>query len=84
MTIPIQEIEDKLCTFIQVDLLEETQKIHPDTPLLEIGLDSLSIIEILLYSERVFQVKLPDRIMTKENLQSVRHFSVCVQRHMHD
>lgn len=84
MNVPINEIEAKLCTFIEVDLLEETHQIHPDTALLEIGMDSLSIIELLLYSERVFQINLPDQIMTKENLQSVRHFAICIKRYMHD
>lgn len=84
MNVQLHDIEAKLCTFIEIDLLEETHKIHPETPLLEMGIDSLSIIELLLYSERTFQLNLPDQIMTKENLQSVRHFAICIKSYMHD
>ncbi|MBK7344580.1 MAG: acyl carrier protein [Saprospiraceae bacterium] len=80
----MNDIEQKLCNFIEYDLLEEAHRISPDTPLLETGIDSLSIIEILLFAERTFHTTLPDSILTKENLQTVSHFAQCIYPYLHD
>jgi len=81
MSIEIQIINSALCKFIGENLVAEGIEVHPDTTLDHLGLDSFSIIEIILYIERKFGIELPDGALTKENVFSVATLSECVIKH---
>jgi acyl carrier protein len=48
------------------------EDLEPDSPLLELGIiDSFSLAELVTWCERQFQIRIPERELTPENLESV-------------
>ena len=75
-------IADQLCDFIRTNLTGEGVEVTADTPFEKLGLDSFSIIEIILFIERKYGVTIPDKELNKENLFSASSLGSCVQTHI--
>lgn len=75
-------ISNSLITFIKENLLAENINITSETSFESLGLDSFSIIEIILFIERKFGLELPDRALTKENVYSASALALCVQQYL--
>jgi len=73
----VQELEKELCGFVKENLLAEKVEIQPETILASVGLDSFSMIEIVLFLERKFGIELPDETLTPENIKSVSALCKC-------
>lgn len=71
------EIEAALITFLQESVVAEGVQIAPETVLRDVGIDSYSVIEMVLFIERRFGVVLPEEKLIPENLQSVRALARC-------
>ena len=78
----LDSIRAALCEFIRNNLAAPGVTVQADTPLSELGLDSFSIIEIVLFIERNYQLSLPDEALNKENLYSAGTVAVCVRHYM--
>ncbi len=78
----LDSIRAALCEFIRNTLVAPGVTVQADTPLGELGLDSFSIIEIILFVERNYQLSLPDEALNKENLYSAASMAACVRRYM--
>jgi acyl carrier protein len=78
----IQTIRKELCYFISANILAEGVKVENDTILSNIGVDSFSVIEIILFIERKFGVIIPDESLVPENLKSVGALADCTFRHL--
>ncbi|MCB1936105.1 MAG: acyl carrier protein, partial [Nitrosomonas sp.] len=63
-------IAENICLFIRSNLVAEGIEVTPSTPLTRIGLDSFSLIEIILFVERQYQLQLPADALTQENINS--------------
>ena len=70
-----------LIEFIKTNLVAEGVEVTPETPFEKLGLDSFSIIEIILFIERKYGVTISDKELNKENLYSVSSLAKCVQNH---
>ncbi len=70
-------IESELCNFIKENLVAENIDILPETDLAVLGLDSFSLIEIVLFLERKFEIELPDEVLTTENVRTAKNISAC-------
>jgi len=70
-------LEKEICSFIQSELVAKEIVVEPGSFLSEIGLDSFSKIEIVLFLERKFGIELPDEILTPENIESPSSLSKC-------
>lgn len=57
--------------FIETNILTDNLQISEDTVLQEIGLDSFSIVEIILFIERKFDLLLPDELLVPETFTSL-------------
>ncbi len=76
------ETEKKeLCTFISENILAGEVPVQNDTVLSDIGVDSFSIIEIILFIERKFGVVIPHESLTPENLVSVNALVDCMNKY---
>ena len=75
-------ISNSLIIFIKENLLAENVNITAETPFESLGLDSFSIIEIVLFIERKFGLELPDGALTKENVYSASSLARCVQYYL--
>jgi len=78
----IKNICDELLSFIKANILDSAAIIEPDTPFSEAGLDSMSIIEIVLFIERKYGVSITERDLTVENLKSARSLAECTFKHL--
>ena len=71
------EIANGICNFVKENLVAAGVEIKPETSLTTLGLDSFSIIEIVLFLERKFKIALPDEALTPENIASPNAMAVC-------
>lgn len=76
------EISLELCKFIAENLIAPNVKVEPEVPLETLGLDSFSIIEIILFIERRYGLTLPDHELTKENIYSPDSLAKCVVKYI--
>jgi acyl carrier protein len=76
----LEVIQNDLLKFLRESILSEQVQLDPTTRLNSLGIDSFSLIQILLFIERHFQVKLPDSALTQENLMSVAAIALCVHK----
>ena len=76
----IAEIENELLLFIRTSVLDSGVSIEKDTAFRQLGIDSLSIIAIVLFIERKFGVRLPEEELVPENLGSVNAVAACCVR----
>jgi acyl carrier protein len=75
-------IKKELCAFISENILAGGVAVEPDTVLSDIGVDSFSLIEIILFIERKFGVAIPHESLTPENFTSVNALADCMAEHM--
>jgi acyl carrier protein len=71
MSPSIDTISKELTSFISTNILAQGVYLTPETPLGNLGVDSFSVIEIVLFIERKFGVVIPDESLTPENLKTV-------------
>lgn len=76
------EISDSLIEFLKSKILAEEVDLQYDTELPDIGVDSLSIVEITLFIERKFGLVLPFEELNSETIGSVGALTECCQRLM--
>ena len=67
----------ELHKFIELSILAEGVEIKNNTFFKDIGIDSYSVIEIVLFIERKFGVALPDKELTPDNLKSIASLATC-------
>jgi acyl carrier protein len=66
-----EEIEDKLRQGIASITSRDKSSIAVETPLHEMGIDSLSFVEILVFIEKSFNLRLIELDLTKKDLETV-------------
>ena len=77
-SLPLQTIEDRLCTEIQVLLALEPGGIHPETTLQSLGMDSLRLVSLLIAVEKTFGINLMKAGLKREALRSVRSLAAAI------
>lgn len=73
----IATISKELSNFISTNILAQDVLLTPETSLGNLGVDSFSIIEIVLFIERKYGVVIPDENLTPENLKNVSSLAAC-------
>ena len=71
-------IAEQLCQFARANLVADGANINEHSPLAEAGIDSFSLVELLLYSERSFGIAVPESHLTHENLMSLSSLAHCI------
>ena len=66
------EIEKTLIGEIATILSRDPAAIRPDLPLHGLGMDSMSFVEILVFIEKTFDLKLIESGLTREDFQTVQ------------
>jgi len=74
---------EKLRIFIFQELvyIEDPDSFGENDDLLEAGLDSMSIMRLILFIESEFGVVLPDDELAPENLQTLGKLEAWIRRH---
>lgn len=66
----IEVIKEKLISYIAELLGIERTEISPEDELAALGMDSIRLVEILIFVEREYGIKLMDAGLSREALQS--------------
>jgi acyl carrier protein len=67
----IQQIEADIINFLQKNILAENVSLKADMVLRDVGVDSFSIVEIILFIERKYGLIIPDQYLIPDNFKSV-------------
>ena len=74
----IQAIENAIIKFLRSNILAEGVELNAHTVLREIGIDSYSIVEIVLFIERHYNYVVPDTHLKPEHFVTVNTISEMV------
>ncbi len=74
----VTTIRHELIEFLRNNIIAEGIEFDHRRKLSSLGIDSLSLVEILLFVERRFGVRIPDSHLTRSNLQTVSALADCV------
>ena len=77
-----QEIETALRNEIAVILSLQPSEVAPERPLHDLGIDSMSFVEILLFIERTFNLKLIRSGLTREDFGTIQSLARRVEREL--
>ncbi len=73
-----ESIIGEIKKYIENNILAEDIRIEADTNLKEIGIDSFSIVEIILFIERRFGVAIPDEKLVPDNFKTLQALAATV------
>lgn len=74
-----ESIEKEIIHFLESNILSEGIKIYPDSSLRDVGIDSFSIVEIILFIERKYNVIVPDHKLIPDNFKTIRTIAITVK-----
>lgn len=72
-------IAQALCEFIQEEIVGDDVDISIDSPLADFGVDSFSLVSILLFVEREYEVNVPLESLTPEHTATPLAFAARIQ-----
>ncbi len=75
-------LAQELCRYIKSNIVDNSIQVLPDTPFGKLGIDSLSIIELVLFLERKFKIILPEQELIPENFISANTLADCAMRYV--
>lgn len=67
-----QQIEKDIIHFLETNIVNEKCSIPADQSLRDLGIDSFSIVEIILFIERKYGKVIPDEQLLPENFKTVQ------------
>jgi len=67
----VRDVEKKLVEEIAIILCSDPSAIKPDVPLPSLGLDSMGFVEILVFVEKTFGMRLIESGLTREDFQTI-------------
>ena len=76
-----QLICDELLKFLKASVLAEGVEVEKETLFKDLGVDSYSVIEAVLFIERKFGVALPDKALIPDNLKSIQSLANCTMNY---
>jgi acyl carrier protein len=77
-----QDICNELIGYVKSNIAHSSILIKKETPFNQIGLDSSSIIELVLFIERKFNVSIPEGDLVPDNLKSVEALARCTYKYI--
>ncbi|UXP33044.1 acyl carrier protein [Reichenbachiella agarivorans] len=72
-----EQIKSDLIEFIKSEILDASIEIDADTPLSDAGVDSFSVIELVLFLERKHGITIQEKDMLPQNFKSVASLAQC-------
>lgn len=67
--VSLQEVKSRLLAFLGTEIFDPAVQIKEDTDLLQAGLDSLSLLQILLFVENSFKLRIPESEIREERIR---------------
>jgi len=72
MTLNAKQVEERLIRRIAAILSVDVVKIKPEAELHTLGVDSLSFVELLVFIEQEFKIKLMESGLAREDFRTIR------------
>lgn len=69
-----------LIQFLKANVLGEGVEIAGNTPFIEIGIDSVTVIELVMHIDDEFGIDIPPNDLTEENMSSIDSLASCAMR----
>ena len=76
--LPLKDIELRLTRELASILSVDESAIKPDTPLHSLGVDSMSFVEILVFIEKTFHLRLIESGLSREHFATLRSLAACI------
>ena len=77
-----ESIAAELQKFVEKSITDKSVKVSPSIPFTDLGVDSISMIQIILFIERKFNVTMEEQDLTQDNLKSIQSLSEFVIKHL--
>ena len=74
-------ISEKLIMFLSNELSVNPSEMSKETKIAQLGADSLTLVKLLLFIEKEFNINIPDRELTKNNFDSISTISRCAMEY---
>jgi acyl carrier protein len=75
-----KQIEEKLIRQVAVILSVDVVKIKPEAELHTLGVDSLSFVELLVFIEQEFKIKLMESGLARGDFRTIRSLAQCIAK----
>ncbi|MFT4525011.1 MAG: acyl carrier protein [Bacteroidia bacterium] len=80
MTVDKSKISNMMIQFLKANVLGEGVEISGTTPFVEIGIDSVTVIELVMHIDDEFGIDIPPNDLTEDNMSSVDTLANCAMR----
>ena len=80
MTLDAKQVEEKLIHQVATILSVDRNKIKPEAPLHSLGVDSLSFVELLVFIEKEFKIKLMESGLQAEDFKTISSLARRISR----
>jgi acyl carrier protein len=77
-------VRNRILALVKAILVQNamTAEVHPDTRLVDIGLTSMDMVNLMLSVEAEFDFTIPQAEITPENFQSIKSLELMVSRQL--
>ena len=77
------QIEEALqCEIALILSKDEPSAVNPTQPLHSMGIDSMSFVEILLFIERTYNLRLIESGLSREDFETIRSLALRIEREL--
>lgn len=79
-----EDIKKELLQFVSENIMDKSaaNRLEEDTPFREVGIDSFSIIQIVLFIERKYNLSIAEKDLVPENLNSIASIADFTHKHL--
>ncbi|MBS3809667.1 MAG: hypothetical protein KGY38_05900 [Desulfobacterales bacterium] len=74
----LEQIQESVLGFVRNEIFDPSAGIETDTHLIEAGLDSFSLLKILVFVEKTFDLRIPESEISEERMCSVGNISALI------
>lgn len=71
----MEQIKEQLVFFLQNEIFDSSIQIDSDTDLFETGFDSFSLVKLLVFIEKSYNLHIPEERLTEDTLRDVNRIS---------
>ncbi len=76
---PLADLEPQLVVLVKERLLQTSPAFDAKTDLYSVGMDSMTIMQLLILIEEEYGVALPECALTRNNFATVEHLARLIQ-----
>jgi len=81
MPVSHEKITEQLSVYLKTRFLAKDVVLEAEMPFADIGIDSMTVVELVMYIEEEFGIVIPANELTSNNLQSMHTLADCANRH---